>query len=355
MSWKLISYSEIKLPLPPYKSEYIIGIVENGKGERKIVQIDNKYKETIFIGLEGNVETAMSPNGSIYTFIPKISREVIDFKIKTIGVMGTGVMGKGITILLLKSGFNVILKSRSYNALKVAMTEIDAKLSKAFIPEEKRNIMSRFKPTNNFSDLKDADLIIECIIEDEKEKVRVFQELERACTNDVILSTNTSSLSIDKLAATLSKPDRFIGIHFFNPVEKMQLVEIVRSRHTSEKTLEIALSFIRKIGKIPIIIYDSPGFIVNRSLFIFLNESLKLLEGNIASVEDIDLAIKLGLNHPMGPFELMDLIGLDVCLSIMENLYRRTNDPHFKPSEILRQMVKNGNLGRKTGKGFYSY
>lgn len=359
MVWKLISYSEIKQPLPPYTSDYIVGIVEDGAGKRLVAQIDKKYKE-LSIDLTGYLKKIVGPNGEINTFVPSESNEFESSrakapKIEKIGIVGTGIMGVGIVQTAIQAGFEVIFKSRSEKALNEAIKKIEIELLKRMTDEEKNELLNKIHATTQFNDLRDADVIIECIIEDENAKKYLFKELDKICFEKTIFATNTSSLSINELASVVSNPEKVIGIHFFNPVPKMRLVEIACGEHTSQETIEIATNFVKQLGKTPIVVGDSPGFIVNRILMPYLHEAAHILEEGIATADDIDTAAELGLNHPIGPLELLDLIGIDVYLKILQNLYNRTGDPKFKPCPLLEKMVKAGKLGKKTKEGFYQY
>lgn len=215
--------------------------------------------------------------------------------------------------------------------------------------------IKKIKGTTNIEMASKVDIVIEAVIENLKVKKGLFKKLDELCPNNTILVSNTSSLSISELAKSIKRLDKVIGIHFFNPATRMKLVEVVQSSFTSEATLETIITFVKKIGKIPIILFDSPGLLVNRMLIPMINESINLLMEGVASKENIDLSMKLGANHPMGPLELADFIGLDVCLQTMESLFKEFCDPKYRPSSLLRTMVKKGLLGRKTGKGFYEY
>lgn len=360
--WELISYTEIKLPLKPYLSEYILGIVENENRERLITQIDKRFSKELKIGLKGHIKRCTGPCGEINLFAPILAmrddedvQEPKERRIEKIGVVGTGMLGSQIAQLAAQYGFKVILKSRSKESLLRATTKIEKNLLKYMTLDEKDNVIRNINLTTEFTKLKDADIIIECIIENEESKKQLFKELCKLCSEKTLFATNTSSLSVDDLASVIDNPQRFVGIHFFNPVDKMQLVEVVRGKATSQQTIDASMNFVGRLDKKPIIVNDSPGFIVNRVLMSYLNESVYLLEEDVASISDIDMSVRLGLNYPMGPFALIDLIGLDVFLSIMESLYRRTESPKYKPCPRLYEMVHEGRLGKKTKKGFYDY
>jgi 3-hydroxybutyryl-CoA dehydrogenase len=273
---------------------------------------------------------------------------------KKIGIIGTGLMGKQLAQFFSQNGYSVILYSRTEERSVQAIKKIENRLSKTKDPQEINIITNRIDPTDKLSRLKDAELIIESVIEDMEIKKQLFSDLSSLCQKNAIIATNTSSLPITELAAFVSNPERFIGMHFFNPVSKMSLVEIVYGPDTSRDTIEYVITLSNRLGKTPILVKDSPGFIVNRSLMPFINEAASLLQEGV-SPDDIDNAIKLGLNHPMGPLALADLIGLDVCTSIMETLYKGFNDARYIPSPIFYELISKGHLGKKSGKGFYNH
>lgn len=271
------------------------------------------------------------------------------------GVIGTGVTGMGIAEVCLLNGFEVTLVSRTEEKISRASTEIEKYLAKFLDGGEKKKALLNYRPSTSLNDLKDADIIIESVIEDKKTKDDYFRRLDAVCRKDAIIATNTSSLSIDDLSKNLKDPSRFLGIHFFNPVPKMALVEIVKGKNTSEKAVKLAVDFAEALGKVPVATKDSPCFIVNRILMPYLNEAALLYGEGAATKEDIDKAAKLGLNHPMGPLALIDLIGLDVFAEIMNNLYSKTKNSRYKVAPAVEELVKKGKLGRKTGEGFFRY
>lgn len=277
-----------------------------------------------------------------------------DQKHKKIGIVGTGLMGKQLAQFFAQNGYPVVLCSRTEDGYKDAIKKISKYLSRIKGPSEINIIMKRIEPTCELSQLEDVDFIIENVIEDVEIKKQLFDNLSSLCPQNAIITTNTSSLLVSELASSVYKPERFIGMHFFNPVSKMDLVEVVYSKYTSRETIEYIIDFSNKLGKSPILVKDSPGFIVNRCLMPLINEAASLFHGGVSS-NDIDSAIKLGLNHPMGPLALADLIGLDVCVSIMQTLYNGFNDVRYIPSPIFFELVRKGHLGKKTGKGFYDY
>jgi 3-hydroxybutyryl-CoA dehydrogenase len=279
---------------------------------------------------------------------------------KNIFVVGSGIMGSGIAQVCAQSGYKVSIMDVNDKMLQKAIKTIEWSLNKMeekkILKEKADEIFSRIKPVNTLEKAQDASIVIEAIFEDLKTKHILFKKLEEICRPDTIFGTNTSSIPIIEIASAIKKSQRFVGIHFFNPVHKMKLVEIIKSLATSDDTVEKAREFAVSIGKDPVIVNrDSAGFIVNRINGMAFLEALKLLEKGIASVEDIDKAMRLGLGNAMGPFELMDLIGLDVVLNARMGIYNETREPHHFPPGILNNMVKAGYLGRKTGKGFYEY
>ena len=273
----------------------------------------------------------------------------------TIGVIGTGTLGVGIAHVAVESGFNVILKSRSDESLNKARENIKYWLQKTRNEADTRDVLDNIHFTTDMQYMKNSNFIIEAVIEDFKVKEQTFQELGKVCEKDTIIASNTSSLSISELSSGIQNPSRVVGMHFFNPVQKMELVEVIRGNNTSQETIDHAIDVAKQFGKTAIVAKDTPGFIVNRILMPLLSEAIYALDEGVANAEDIDTAIKLGLNHPMGPLELADLIGLDVCLAIMQRLYDGFNDEKYKPSTRLTELVEKGCLGRKTGEGFYKY
>lgn len=276
------------------------------------------------------------------------------YNLPVLGLVGTGITGKGIAQVALLSGCEVILKSRSEDALYSASKKIEQALAKRVNANKLKELMGRLTKTTDISALIRADIVIEAVTEDLNLKRAVFEELDRICKPDTVLCTNTSSLPIEEIAARLNHPDRVIGLHFFNPIPKMRLVEIVHGEKTSQRTQDSARDLALALNKFPVTVKSSPGFIVNRLLFIYLNEAISVLEEELASTHDIDRAIELGLNHPMGPFRLLDLIGIDVFIDIMENLDARLPGK-YKTPEIVKEMFGKGLLGRKTCEGFYKY
>ncbi|MGE5444645.1 MAG: 3-hydroxyacyl-CoA dehydrogenase family protein [Ignavibacteriales bacterium] len=279
---------------------------------------------------------------------------------KRVGVVGAGTMGSGITQVVASNGREVVLLDISDSAVERGIKAIGNSLGrfvkKGEISEEKSNsILSRIKTTTKFEALCDVDLVIEAIFEDMNVKKETFKKLDASTRPDVILATNTSSLPIIEIAVNTKRPDKVVGMHFFNPVPLMKLVEIIKTIATSDESVEFAYDFAKALGKDPVKTKDVPGFIVNRVLMPMLNEAVFALEEGVGTAEDIDKAMKLGTNQPIGPLALIDLIGLDVTLNVIDVLYREFQDPKFRAAPLLRQMVRAGWLGRKTGRGFYKY
>jgi len=280
--------------------------------------------------------------------------------VKKVGVVGAGTMGSGIAQVVASNRRDVILLDVSDSALDRGMKAIGNSLGrlvkKGDIKEEdSKSILSRIKTSTKFEDLADTDLVIEAVFEDLNVKKETFKKLDATTRPDIMLATNTSSLPIIEIAVITKRPDKVIGMHFFNPVPLMKLVEIIKSLATSEETVQFAYDFAMALGKEPVNAKDVPGFIVNRVLMPMLNEAVFALEEGVATPEDIDKAMKLGTNQPIGPLALIDLIGLDVTLDVIDVLYREFKDPKFRAAPLLRQMVRAGWLGRKTGRGFYKY
>jgi len=283
-------------------------------------------------------------------------------EIKTIGVLGAGVMGNGIAQVAAQAGYNVIMRDIEDRFVQGGLKNIDKFLSKSvekgkMTADQKNGIMGKIKGTTDLNDMKDADLVIEVIIEVMDVKKKVFAELDAITKPDVILASNTSSMSITEIAAATKRPDKVIGMHFFNPVPLMKLVEVIRGISTSDETTATILDITKKLGKDPVEVkVDVPGFLANRLMIAVAIEAIKLYEQGIASKEDIDKAAKLGLNYPMGPFELMDLTGIDINYHVMDYFYKELpKENKWDPPLFIKNMVRAGLLGRKTGKGWYDY
>ncbi|RMG46507.1 MAG: 3-hydroxybutyryl-CoA dehydrogenase [Acidobacteria bacterium] len=280
--------------------------------------------------------------------------------IKTVGIVGAGTMGSGIAQVAARAGFRILLCDVAAEALTRAMQTIDRGLSREvskqrLTEEEKRRVLERIRTTPEVTSLSDADFVVEAVVEDVEIKRGVFRQLDEITRPEVILATNTSSISITKLGAATRRPEKVIGMHFMNPVPIMKLVEIIRGMATSEATLATVKAMAEKLGKRPVEVGDAPGFVSNRILMPMINEAIFALYEGIGTVEAIDEVMKLGMNHPMGPLQLADFIGLDVCLAIMNVLYEGFKDPKYRPCPLLQRYVDAGWLGLKTGRGFYIY
>ena len=283
-------------------------------------------------------------------------------EIKKIGVVGAGTMGNGIAQAAAQIGCEVVMRDIEDSFVERGIRSIDKFLSKSvekgkLQANEKQKIMERIKGTTNLGDLKDVDFVVEAVIEDLALKKTVFKELDGLCRPEVILSSNTSSMSITEIAAATSRPDKVCGMHFFNPVPLMRLVEIIRGHATSDRTMATATELARKMGKVTVEVKkDSPGFIVNRIMVPHMIEAIKIVEEGIASIEDVDIAVKNGLNYPMGPFELMDLTGIDIAYFVNEYFLKELNkELKWVSPNLLKTMIRAGRLGRKTGEGWYDY
>jgi len=280
--------------------------------------------------------------------------------INAIGVIGAGTMGNGIAQVAARAGLSVVMHDVNDELLRKGMSAIDRSLQRdvekqRITVEEKRQIVSRITPSTELTDVRNADFVVEAITENIAVKSDLFARLDRIVRDEVILASNTSSISITKLAAATSRADRFIGMHFMNPVPVMRLVEVIRGIATSDETCSTTRELVLAMGKTAIEVNYSPGFVSNRVLMPMINEAIFSLYEGVGSAEAIDQIMKLGMNHPMGPLQLADFIGLDVCLAIMNVLYDGFNDSKYRPCPLLRKYVDAGWLGRKSGKGFYEY
>ena len=281
-------------------------------------------------------------------------------QISNIGIVGAGTMGSGISQVAALTGYDIVMQDVSDEATSRGLGTIDKSLQRLVDREKitadaKDAAIRKIRTTTNLSDLADCDLVIEAATENMDLKLDLFEEIDKVSGPETIIASNTSSLSLTKLASVSNRPDKVIGMHFFNPVPMMALVEIIRALQTSDDTFTTVDELTRELGKTPVSVKDSPGFVVNRMLVPMINEAVFILYEGIASADEIDAAMKLGAGHPMGPLALADMIGIDVCLYVMNILLEEFGDSKFRPSPLLKQMVDAGYLGRKSGKGFFDY
>ncbi len=280
--------------------------------------------------------------------------------IKQLGIVGSGHMGSGVAEVAAKAGLEVVLRSRTEEAARAAIGGLERSVAKQvergkLDADAASDIVTRVRGVTDLGELASCDLVLEAVVEDLATKKELFTELDRICAPGTILASNTSTLPIIELAMATQRPDQVCGIHFFNPAPQMALAEIARAMTTSDETMHIARAFVESCGKTPVEVKDQSGFVVNALLFPYLNNAVKLCDAGVATRDDIDAAMKGGCNFPMGPLELLDLVGLDVSLAILDALHKEFGDPNFAPALLLRRMVAAGRLGRKTGSGFYDY
>jgi 3-hydroxybutyryl-CoA dehydrogenase len=286
--------------------------------------------------------------------------EVAGMSIKRVGVVGSGIMGAGVAEVAAKAGFEVVLRSRTRSGADAMVAGLERSLGKQVErgkvdDDERTEILGRVQAVTDLGELAECDLVLESIVEDLAVKKHLFTELDRVCGDHAILATNTSTLPVVEMAMETGRPDRVCGVHFFNPAPLMPLVEVVRAITTSDETIAAARDFAQTCGKTVVDVKDQAGFVVNALLFPYLNNAIKLLDAGVATRDDIDAAMKGGCNFPMGPLELVDLVGLDTSLAILDALYAEFRDPNYAPAPLLRRMVSAERYGRKGGQGFYDY
>ena len=277
-----------------------------------------------------------------------------------IGILGASTMGTGLIQICAQHGFDVVYRARRHESVTSAYEKVAANyefmISKGWLtPEARDESLARISGSVDIEILKDSDFVIEAASESMATKKELFRQLDEMCRPEVILATNTSSLSITEIASVTKRDDKVIGMHFFNPAAVMKLVEMIPGYNTSQETIDFAIDMAKRLDKVPIVVTEAPGFVVNRMLVPMMNEAVSIYAEGLAKAEDIDMAMKLGANHPMGPLALADLVGLDIVLSIMDVLYEEFREPKYRAHSLLRKMVRAGKLGQKTGEGSYKY
>jgi 3-hydroxybutyryl-CoA dehydrogenase len=285
---------------------------------------------------------------------------VVQVEIKTIGVIGAGTMGSGIAQVAAEAGFNVIMRDLEEQFVQRGLTAVEKNLARAVEKGRKSQseadaVRGRISGTTRLEDLSEADFIIEAIIENMALKKELYEKLDAICKEETVLASNTSGLSITEMASATKRPQKVVGMHFFNPVPVMKLVEVIKGFDTAAETFDLTMELARQMGKEPIAVNEAPLFAVNRILVPMINEAAFVLMEGVATAEDIDRGMMLGANHPIGPLALGDLVGLDVLLAVMETIYHETGDSKYRPCPLIRKLVRAGHFGRKTGRGFYSY
>lgn len=280
--------------------------------------------------------------------------------IKKVGIVGCGLMGSGIAEITARAGYDVVVTEVTDDFLKKGLARIEGSTQKAVdkgksTPQERAATLARIKGSTNLDDLKGCQLVVEAVVEKMDEKKRIFGLLDTTCPPETILASNTSSLSITEIAGATKRPDKVIGLHFFSPVPVMRLLEVVRTIMASDASIEAGVAYGKAVGKETVVCKDAPGFIVNQLYLPYTLVALRQWERGLATKEDIDKAMQLGLNYPMGPFTLMDFVGLDIHYNACMAIYEETKDPAYFPPPVLKKMIQAGHLGRKTGKGFYDY
>lgn len=285
---------------------------------------------------------------------------MVQVEIKTIGVIGAGTMGSGIAQVAAEAGFNVIMRDLEEQFVQRGLTAVEKNLARAVEKGRKSQseadaVRGRISGTTRLEDLSEADFIIEAIIENMALKKELYEKLDAICKEETVLASNTSGLSITEMASATKRPQKVVGMHFFNPVPVMKLVEVIKGFDTAAETFDLTMELARQMGKEPIAVNEAPLFAVNRILVPMINEAAFVLMEGVATAEDIDRGMMLGANHPIGPLALGDLVGLDVLLAVMETIYHETGDSKYRPCPLIRKLVRAGHFGRKTGRGFYSY